>query len=142
MLMGNYILLNLLNHISFIKIRNSGLGRKFMFNWLKELFNFEDEYSKDFLEEYYRSNRKTACFMFVTYVCIFSVAIIISIAKRLWVLIPILAFGIFFICFAFYKGTKDAKAANEIAMIKEKIKKEKEKRDKEREQEDENEENK
>lgn len=28
MLMGNYILLNLLNHISFIKIRNSGLGGK------------------------------------------------------------------------------------------------------------------
>ena len=140
--MGNCILLNLLNHISFIKIRNSGLGRKFMFNWLKELFNFEDEYSKDFLEEYYRCNKKTACFMFVTYVCIFAVGIIIGIAERLWFLIPIFAFGIFFICFAFYKSTKDAKVANEIAIIKEKIKKEKEKRDKEREKKDENKENK
>lgn len=113
-----------------------------MFDWLKELFNFEDEHNKDFLEECYRSNRKTACFIFVTYVCIFSVALIICIAKRLWLLIPIFAFAIFIICFAFYKSTKDAKVANEIAIIKEKIKKEKEKRDKEREQEDENEESK
>ena len=113
-----------------------------MFDWLKELFNLENVHNKDFLEEYYRCNKKTACFMFVTYVCIFAVGIIIGIAKRLWLLIPIFAFGIFFICFAFYKGTKDAKAANEIANIKERRKKEKEKRDKEKEKEDENEENK
>lgn len=81
-----------------------------MFNWLKELFNFEDEYSKDFLEECYKSNRKTACFTFVMYVCIFSVAVIICIAERLWFLIPIFAFGIFLFVLLFIKARKMQKS--------------------------------